>query len=61
MEKKYIVMEVVLETYAQPYDESHPVLCMDEQPVQLLKENWLFIQCRKVIFFEVWSSVRYEK
>lgn len=32
-------MEEVLETYAQPYDASHPVLCMDEQPIQLLKET----------------------
>jgi len=31
-------MEEILETYAQPYDERFPVLCMDEQPVQLLKE-----------------------
>jgi len=32
-------MEEVLETYAQPYDPARPVLCMDEQPVQLLKET----------------------
>ena len=32
-------MEEVLETYAQPYDPKRPVLCMDEQPVQLLKET----------------------
>jgi hypothetical protein len=32
-------MEDVLETYAQPYDSRHPVLCMDEQPVQLLNET----------------------
>jgi DDE superfamily endonuclease len=32
-------MEEVLETYAQPYDSQRPVLCMDEQPVQLLKET----------------------
>ena len=32
-------MENVLETYAQPYDPRFPVLCMDEQPVQLLKET----------------------
>jgi hypothetical protein len=32
-------MEEVLETYAQPYDAACPVLCMDEQPVQLLKET----------------------
>lgn len=31
-------MEDVLETYAQPYDPAFPVLCMDEQPVQLVKE-----------------------
>jgi hypothetical protein len=31
-------MENVLETYAQPYDPRFPVLTMDEQPVQLLKE-----------------------
>jgi len=32
-------MEDVLEPYAQAYDPKHPVLCMDEQPVQLLKET----------------------
>lgn len=32
-------MEVVLGTYAEPYDARFPVLCMDEQPVQLLKET----------------------
>jgi hypothetical protein len=32
-------MEVVLDTYARPYDELFPVLCLDEQPVQLLKET----------------------
>lgn len=31
-------MEEVLETYALPYDPSCPVICMDEQPVQLVKE-----------------------
>jgi len=28
-----------LETYANAYDPENPVLCMDEQPVQLLKET----------------------
>jgi len=32
-------MEEVLETYAEPYDKRYPVVCMDEQPVQLLKET----------------------
>lgn len=32
-------MEEVLETYAKPYDPARPVICMDEQPVQLLKET----------------------
>ena len=30
-------MEEVLETYVQPYDLKRPVVCMDEQPIQLLK------------------------
>jgi DDE superfamily endonuclease len=32
-------MEEVLEVYAKPYNPAVPVLCMDEQPVQLLKET----------------------
>jgi hypothetical protein len=32
-------MEEVLDTYAKSYDPACPVLCMDEQPVQLLKET----------------------
>lgn len=32
-------MEEVLETYEKPYDPRCPVMCMDEQPVQLLKET----------------------
>lgn len=31
-------MEEILDTYENPYDSDHPVLCMDEQPVQLHKE-----------------------
>jgi hypothetical protein len=40
-------MEEVLETYAQPYDPKHPVLCMDEQPVQLLGETRVPIAATK--------------
>lgn len=32
-------MEQVLDMYARPYDSRFPVLCMDEQPIQLLKET----------------------
>jgi len=32
-------MENVLETYARAYDPARPVICMDEQPVQLVKET----------------------
>ena len=32
-------MEEVLEVYARPYDPRYPVLCMDEQPIQLLQET----------------------
>jgi DDE superfamily endonuclease len=31
-------MEDVLDVYALPYNESIPVICMDEQPVQLVNE-----------------------
>jgi hypothetical protein len=34
-------MEEVLETYEKPYNPAVPVLCMDEQPVQLFKETRL--------------------
>jgi hypothetical protein len=40
-------MEEVLETYAQPYDRRFPVMCMDEQPVQLLKETRVPIAATK--------------
>jgi hypothetical protein len=32
-------MEEVLETYEQAYDPARPVLCMDEQPMQLIGET----------------------
>jgi hypothetical protein len=32
-------MEQVLDVYSRPYDEKRPVVCMDEQPVQLTSES----------------------
>ena len=32
-------MEDVLEIYKRPYDPAIPVICMDEQPTQLIKET----------------------
>ena len=32
-------MEEVLETYEKPHDPENPVICMDEQPTQLIKEK----------------------
>lgn len=32
-------MEQVLAVYRRPYDPRHPVVCMDEQPVQLISES----------------------
>ena len=32
-------MEDVLEVYHRPYNEQKPVICMDEQPIQLLGEK----------------------
>jgi hypothetical protein len=40
-------MEEVLETYAKAYDPTRPVLCMDEQPAQLLKETRVPIEATK--------------
>ena len=40
-------MEEVLETYEKAYDPPQPVLCMDEQPVQLLKETHVPIAATK--------------
>jgi DDE superfamily endonuclease len=37
----------VLETYAEAYDPQQPVVCMDEQPVQLLKETEVPIAATK--------------
>lgn len=34
-------MEQVLDVYQLAYDPAHPVICMDEQPKQLLKEKHL--------------------
>ena len=34
-------MEDVLELYHLPYDPKRPVICMDEQPIQLVKETRL--------------------
>ena len=47
-------MEEVLETYAEAYDPQHPVLCMDEQPVQLLKETRVPIAATKT----AWQACR---
>ena len=32
-------MEDILEVYSWPYDADYPVVCMDEQPTQLIKET----------------------
>ena len=32
-------MEQVLEVYKRPYDPARPVVCMDEQPKQLVSEG----------------------
>src|SRR5436190_15295712 len=40
-------MEEVLDIYAQAYDPQQPVVCMDEQPIQLLKETKVPIEATK--------------
>lgn len=36
-------MEDILDTYCLPYDASIPLVCMDEQPLQLIKEMRIII------------------
>jgi hypothetical protein len=43
-------MEDVLEIYHLPYDPKCPVICMDEQPIQLVKET-------RIPLPVVWSNV----
>ena len=38
-------MEDVLEVYHRPLDPQRPVVCMDEQPVQLVRETRLPLPC----------------
>jgi len=49
-------MEHVLDVYKRPFDESYPVVCMDESPKQLIKETRQPIQmkpgCVKRIDYE---------
>lgn len=40
-------MEDVLDIYGRPYDKDIPVVCMDEQPVQFLKEIYAPIEATK--------------
>jgi hypothetical protein len=39
-------MEKVLEVYKRPYDERHPVVCMDESPKQLIGETKMRIAAK---------------
>ena len=39
-------MENVLDIYQWEYDEDCPVVCMDEQPTQLVKETRQPLECR---------------
>jgi len=40
-------MEKVLDVYEKAYDPKHPVICMDEQPIQLTKETRKEIKATK--------------
>jgi len=40
-------MEAVLDVYSRPYNSQFPVICMDEQPIQLLKETRVAIAATK--------------
>ena len=36
-------MEDVLETYALPYNPEIPLICMDEQPIQLVDHSFVYV------------------
>lgn len=40
-------MEDVLSVYKRPFNPDYPVVCMDEQPVQLIKETRIPLPCTK--------------
>ncbi len=54
-------MEEVLETYAEAYDPRYPVLCMDEQPVQLLKGDSCKSRSRRRRSMASVSDYEYER
>jgi hypothetical protein len=39
-------MEEVLDLYKQLYDPKRPLVCMDERPMQLLKETRVMLQMK---------------
>jgi hypothetical protein len=39
-------MEEILDLYAQPFDSKRPLVCMDERPMQLLKETRMPLPAR---------------
>jgi len=39
-------MEDLLELYAEPYDEQHPVVCFDERPYQMVEETRIPLPAR---------------
>lgn len=41
-------MEDVLAVYSRPYDEKHPVVCMDEKPIQFFAD---FRKAKKSKFY----------
>ena len=50
-------MNQVLETYQRPYDPYHPVICMNEKPVQLVRETRSSIDANAKPGYEPGSTV----
>lgn len=38
-------MEEILDVYHRPYDEKFPLVCLDEQPLQMVKETRASLPC----------------
>lgn len=52
-------MEQVLEVYARPYDEAHPVVCMDESPKQLIEQSRQTFTDEKGVVHQDYEYIRH--
>lgn len=52
-------MEAVLEVYQRPYDETHPVVCLDESPKQLIEQSRQTYTDKKGVVHQDYEYIRH--